>query len=59
LGPKPGTPPSELGRSMLGSLAEVVRGFDWLGMVYIPDSSAIVSSGGYTSMLRAKWRFPV
>ena len=28
LGPKPGTPPSELGRSMLGSLAEVVRGFD-------------------------------
>lgn len=28
LGPKPGTPPSELGRSMLGSLAEVVRGSD-------------------------------
>jgi hypothetical protein len=28
LGPKPGTPPNDLGRNMLGSLAEVVRGFD-------------------------------
>jgi hypothetical protein len=28
LGPKPGTPPNDIGRSMLGSLAEVVRGFD-------------------------------
>jgi hypothetical protein len=28
LGPKPGTPPNDMGRNMLGSLAEVVRGFD-------------------------------
>lgn len=28
LSPKPGTPPNDLGRNMLGSLAEVVRGFD-------------------------------
>ena len=28
LGPKPGTPPNDLGRNILGSLAEVVRGFD-------------------------------
>jgi hypothetical protein len=28
LGPKPGTPPNDVGRNMLGSLAEVVRGFD-------------------------------
>jgi hypothetical protein len=28
MGPKPGTPPNDLGRNMLGSLAEVVRGFD-------------------------------
>lgn len=28
IGPKPGTPPNDLGRNMLGSLAEVVRGFD-------------------------------
>jgi len=27
-GPRPGTPPNEIGRNMLGSLAEVVRGFD-------------------------------
>ena len=28
IGPKPGTPPNDAGRNMLGSLAEVVRGFD-------------------------------
>ena len=28
LGPKPGTPSNDVGRNMLGSLAEVVRGFD-------------------------------
>jgi hypothetical protein len=28
LGPKPGTPPTDIGRNMLGSLAEVVRGFE-------------------------------
>lgn len=28
LGSKPGTPPNDVGRNMLGSLAEVVRGFD-------------------------------
>jgi len=28
LGPKPGTPPTDVGRNMLGSLAEVVRGFE-------------------------------
>ena len=26
IGPKPGTPPNDVGRNMLGSLAEVVRG---------------------------------
>jgi len=28
LGPKPGTPPTDVGRNMLGSLVEVVRGFE-------------------------------
>ena len=28
IGPKPGTPPINVGRNILGSLAEVVRGFD-------------------------------